>query len=564
MITSLNVKNLALIESAEVEFRDGLNVFTGETGAGKSLVIGSVNLALGGRVRSDIQRDENIPTEIELVFSLEEQDKYEIFKELDIPVEDDGLVIIRRKIDKGKSSAKINGRTVTGAQLKEVSSLLIDVHAQSDHQSLLYEKNHLLLLDRYGGEEIEGVKAEYGKKYLRYRKLKDEYENTDCDQSVLKREEDILKYETEEIKNAGLKEGEDAELEDSFRLMNESKKISLALNEVYNAVSAENEGASALLTRALRSFSAVSECDRNAENLYNELVSVDSLLGDFLRDLKGYSDTLEYSAEDFDRVTKRLDRINELKLKYGRTLEEINAALKEREDRLSILANYEEHVNNLKAEMDEAYREMSEEGAVLTSLRKKYAAVLSEAMVSGLKDLNFADSRFEVKVESDTSFGPTGGDRVYFNISTNPGEELMPLKDVASGGELSRIMLALKTVLADTDEIGTMIFDEIDSGISGRTAQKVSESLLKLSGSHQVILITHLPQIASMADNHYLIEKDVENGRTRTGIRDLSREEMITELARMLSGATVTETVLNNAREMKDLADREKERISGR
>ncbi len=558
MIVSLSVKNMALIESAEVELKKGLNVFTGETGAGKSLVIGSVNLALGGRVKGDIARDEDAPVEIELVFQTDKPKILNALSEMDIPVEEDGEIIIIRKIDKGRNRARINGQTVTGAQLKEISSLLLDLHAQSDHQSLLHEKNHLAILDRYGGSRIEEAAALYRENYLEYKRAEEEYESLDFDEASRKREMDLLRFETNEIREAGLKPGEDEELEESFRLMNNSKKITDALNETYNSVTSEDQGASSLIDRALRILGGISEYDRKAEILYNELGDIDSLLKDFLRDVLEYTDSLKYSGEEFLRVSGRLDLINGLKLKYGRAIPDILEALEEKEERLSLLENIEEHKTALKAAVDKAYSKMEEAGDRLSRIRKETAGVLSSALEEGLKDLNFNDSRFETRVEDSGSFGPEGRDRVYFMISTNPGEDIKPLKDIASGGELSRIMLAIKTVLADTDEIETLIFDEIDTGISGRTAQKVSESLTRLSGSHQVLLITHLPQIAAMADSHFLIKKDVEQGRTITSIEDLDREKMIGELSRMLSGATETERVRENAREMKDLADKEK------
>ncbi len=558
MIESLSVKNLALIESAEIEFGEGLNVFTGETGAGKSLVIGSVSLALGGRPKASLLRDGDEPAEIEMVFSVTDPKILKSLSDLDIPIDDDGRLIIRRKLEKGRSSARINGVSVTSAQLKEVSSLLLDLHAQSDHQSLLYEKNHLSLLDRYAGGELMDAKERYTADYEGYIKLKDEFEGMEKDEAGREREIGLLKFEIEDIKNASLHEGEDEELEDLFRMMNNLKKISDALNEVYTAVSPEGDGAAALTARALRLIANVTEYDKKAENLYNELSEIDSLLSDFQRELKDYTQSLDLSEEEFVRVTRRLDLINDLKQRYGRTFPEILSALKEREDRLFILENYEEQLRSLGEKLEAAKKKAAASALHLSDLRKRSAPVLSRAMEDGLKGLNFLDSRFEVRVEDTGSFGPEGRDRVYFLISTNPGEELKPLKDVASGGELSRIMLSLKTVLADTDEIETLIFDEIDTGISGRTAQKVSESLLSLSRSHQVILVTHLPQIAAMADFHYLISKEVEDGRTRTGIRSLDREEMVEELSRMLSGASVTERVMDNAREMKDLADKEK------
>ena len=558
MLLSLNVKNLALIENAEVNFGEGLNVFTGETGAGKSLVIGSVNMSLGGRVKSDMLRDSEKDAEVEMVFSVEDPAILENLKEMDLLSEDENIVIIRRKITGRGSSAKVNGRTVTNSELKSLSSLLIDVHAQSEHQSLLYEKNHLSFLDRYAGADVTEALESYRERYDAWRSLSEELESMDKDEAERKREEDLLLFEVSEIEGADLKSGEDESLEERFKLMNNSKRISEAAGEAFNYISSENDGAASSLSRALRTLSAVSEFDKKAEELCSELGDAEALVNDFLRDLDSYISDLEFSPEEYEEVTKRLDLINNLKMKYGRTIEDILDSLKEKEERLNVLQNFDSHLNELKIKTEKAYNEMEAKADRLSALRKEAAIAMGRDMEQSLKDLNFLDSRFEVCVEDLPSFGTEGKDRVYFKISTNPGEEMKPLKDVASGGELSRIMLSLKTVLADMDDIGTMIFDEIDTGISGRTAQKVSESLIKLSKDHQVILITHLPQIAAMADSHFLIEKNVEEGRTRTDIHSLDREDMINELGRMLSGESLTDAVMENAREMKDLADKKK------
>ena len=552
-----------MIESAEVNFGEGLNVFTGETGAGKSLVIGSVNLALGGRAKGNILRDDDSPVEIELVFSLEDPEKLSLLREMDVPVEEEGLIIIRRRISPGRNVAKVNGRTVTGAELREIGAVLIDIHAQSEHQSLLYEKNLILFLDKYAGTEAEEALSLYSEKYASWKSLEAELSDMETDASSRDKEAELLRYEINEIEEAKLKKDEDTELEDRFRLMNNSQKIAQGTDEAYNLLFGENEGAAASVIRAMRSMSGSSEYDSEAGKLYEEIANIDSLLSDLRRDLTGYISSLEYSPEEFTRVTERLDLINTLKMKYGRSVDEIEEALKNKQERLSVLENFDEHLKELKERYDIAFLEMEKAAEKLTSVRKEAALCLGKDMVTELADLNFLESEFKVEVERADSFSANGRDRVFFMISTNPGEDMKPLKDVASGGELSRIMLALKTVLADMDDIGTMIFDEIDTGISGRTAQKVSESLIKLSGSHQVILITHLPQIAAMADSHFLIEKQVEGGRTKTEILDLDREEMVKELGRMLSGASLTDRVMENAREMKDLADNKKQGRNG-
>ncbi|MCR4891663.1 MAG: DNA repair protein RecN [Lachnospiraceae bacterium] len=561
MLISLQVSNLALIEAAEVEFGQGLNVFSGETGAGKSLVIGSVNLALGGRAHGGIQRNPDKPAIIELVFSLSREEDREKLRELDLPIEEDGLVIIRRQIREGRSTTKLNGSTITGSQLKAAAGILLDIHGQHEHQSLLYAKNHLLILDRYSGTETERLLSDYKDKYHLYKKLEKELSESEKDESERIREMDLLSYEVKEIEDANIREGEDEELEERFRFMNHARKIAEAANEA-GAFMGGDESAGELTARAVRAMGAVAEYDKKADDLYQELIQIDTLISDFRRDMESYLSDLTFSEQEFREITDRLDRLNGLKLKYGNTLTQVLAAVEERKERLSVLENFDAYRSQLKEKAEKARKDLDLAAERLSERRRECALELGKRLKEALVGLNFQTVEFEIQVSTTPgTYLENGVDTVDFLISTNPGEPMRPLSDVASGGELSRIMLALKTVLADTDGIETLIFDEIDTGISGRTAQRVSESLLKLSGRHQVILITHLPQIAAMADHHFLIEKGVHDGRTETRIGELDRPEMIRELSRLLSGAEVTERVLENAEEMKGLAERMKAEI---
>ena len=562
MLISLSVNNLALIEKEEVTFGEGLNVFSGETGAGKSLVIGSVSLALGGKARADIARDPEKPAEVELVFALDREEERKKIRDLDIPVEDDGLVIIRRRFSGGRGTAKINGVTVTGSLLREISGILIDIHGQHEHQSLLYKKNHLLILDRYAGKKAEQLLENYRKHYHFVKSIRDELKSISTDESERLREADLLRYEIGEIEDASLKDGEDEALEERFAFMNNSRKIAEAAGEAASLIGGD-EAAGEMIGRAVRSFSVAADLDKDASGLMQELNDLDSLLSDIRRDLESYLSGLSFSEEEYTEVTERLNRINELKMKYGKSIPEILESLEVRQKKLEQLENADAYRAELEEKLAASEKELCSAAEELTVERKKNAAELGGRMKKALIGLNFETVQFEIAVRgADNGYTENGADDVEFMISTNPGESLKALKDVASGGELSRVMLALKTVLADTDRIDTLIFDEIDTGISGRTAQKVSESLASLSGRHQVILITHLPQIAAMADHHFLIKKTVEDGRTLTGIRELQREEIIDELGRMLSGAEMTETVRQNAEEMKELADKTKKKTS--
>ena len=554
MLISLNVKNLALIEKEEVYFSRGLNIFSGETGAGKSLLIGSVNLGLGGKAGKDIVRDISKPAEIELVFSLDSEEEKEKLEALDIPFDDEKTVIIKRRIKDGRSVFKVNGESVTLQALKEISSLLIDIHGQHDHQSLLYEKNHMKILDSFAGEECSKAYDMYLTQYNEYKALKEELERQDTDEASRVREADLLRYEIDEIESASLKEGEDEELEQQFHLMNNSRKIAEAIGTVSELIGG-NESAGDLVGRAVRSFSEISDFDENTRNLYSELESIDSMISDFRRDIESYLKDIDFSQDDFTSVASRLDVINQLKTKYGKDYDEIVNSLEERKERLEKIENFDIYLEKLKAEISDKEKKMQDNAAKLSKIRTKAANVLGNKLQEALVALNFLDVKFMIDVSPSKAYTVYGGDNVEFMISTNPGEPLRPLKNIASGGELSRVMLALKTVLADTDSIDTLIFDEIDTGISGRTAQKVSESLSKLSKRHQVICITHLPQIAAMADHHFLIAKRVKGEHTVTEIKELENEDITLELARMLGGAEVTDTVLRSASEMKKLAD---------
>ncbi len=560
MLISLSVNNLALIEKEEVNFGEGLNVFSGETGAGKSLVIGSVSLALGGKARADIARDPSRPAEVELVFALDREEERNMIREKDIPVEDDGLVIIRRKFSGGRGTTRINGITVTGAVLQEIAGVLIDIHGQHEHQSLLYKKNHLLILDRYAGKKTEELLSDYRGYFHEVKNIKNELAAISTDESERIREADLLRYEIKEIEEAELKEGEDETLEERFRFMNNARKITEAAGETAELIGGD-EAAGEMIGRAVRSFSQAAELDPGASGIMQEITDIDSLLSDLRRDLEAYMSGLSFSEEEYQSVTDRLNRINELKMKYGNSIQKILSELSAKQERLQQLENADQYRAELEQKLVGAEKKQALAAGELTTERKKNAAELGGSMKKALIGLNFETVQFEISVRPlENGFSENGADDVEFMISTNPGEAMRALKDVASGGELSRVMLALKTVLADTDMIDTLIFDEIDTGISGRTAQKVSESLASLSGRHQVILITHLPQIAAMADHHFLIKKSVEGGRTLTGIRELEKEEMIDELGRMLSGVEMTETVRQNAVEMKELADKTKKK----
>ena len=553
MLRSLHVKNLALIDEIEVEFGEGLNILTGETGAGKSIILGSVNLALGGRYTRDIIRDGADYGFVELTFEIRDPGQIERLKALDVFPEE-GMVVLSRRLMEGRSVSRINGETVTMGLLREVSAVLIDIHGQHEHQSLLYKKNHLEILDAFAREEGAGCRQAVQEAYRDYRACEKELEEVSMDESQRAKEMAFLEFEVEEIEKAALQEGEDEELESAYRRMANGRKIAGSALEAYRYTSEDPDSASENLSRAIRALSEAAECDEGARQLQEQVVEVDSLLNDLNRELSDYSKSCEYSEEELYETENRLNEINRLKVKYGGTVGEILAYQEQQAGKLEKLQDYEAYLAGLEKKAREAEALLVEACRSLSQVRKSQAAILEEAVQKGLEELNFADVRFEIHFEELKSYTGNGTDDVEFMISLNPGQPLRPLKDVASGGELSRIMLAIRTVMARRDDIETLIFDEIDVGISGRTAQKVSEKMALIGKTHQVICITHLAQIAAMADAHYVIEKTVEEMETRTRIRRLTEEDSVRELARILGGARITDAVLTNAREMKELA----------
>lgn len=556
MLTNLHVKNLALISELEVEFSPGLNILTGETGAGKSILIGSINLALGQKLDKGMLRRQDEPALVELIFQVDQPAVQEALLAQDIRPED-GQVIITRKMSGGRSVSRINGETCPASAVRRIASLLLDIHGQHEHQSLLYREKQLEILDEYGAEEILPVRDESGRLYREYQNLRSHLKEYEMDEEQRLREISFLEFEIEEIENAALQEGEDEKLEQEYRRLLNARRITEGLTGAYQCTGG-GEGAADLVGRALRELSAVQACDSQVEQLSSALKDVDTILNDFNRELSSYLAGQTFSEEQFFSTEQRLNQINHLKTKYGNTLERIREAKKEKETRLEELLHFQEKKEELGKSLKEAAQKYEKNAHKLHALRENYAKELKDKIVENLKELNFLDVVFEIAVTLQETYTPEGMDLVEYRISTNPGEPLRALAKVVSGGELSRIMLAIKTLLADRDDVGTLIFDEIDTGISGRTAQMVAEKMAVIGRSRQVLCITHLPQIAAMADAHFEIAKAVENGETRTGIRRLDHEESVRELARMLGGAKITGAVLKNAGEMKELAQVQK------
>lgn len=553
MLLNLYVKNLAIIDEVEVDFAEKLNVLTGETGAGKSIIIGSVNIALGGKVSKDMIRKDAEFALVELTFLVEDEKLRARIEELGVSFEEDTLVI-SRKITSTRTVNRMNGESVTIAVIKKVADLLIDIHGQNEQQSLLHKAKHLEIVDRYAKEQMKGKDILLAQSYHNYKSLLEEKAQNEMPEEKRLREISFLEYELEEIENANLKSGEEEELAAEYRRLSNATDIAQGLSEIYGMMSQENGAVSDKISEGLRVLSKISEYDEGVAEFWKQLSDIDALVTDFNRDISDYMDGFDVGFRDLDTVERRLDLVRSIKAKYGAATKEVFAYADKVRKQLEQYQKYEAYQKDLQEKIEKEQKKLQKLSGEVSSVRKKCAKVLKKEITQALIDLNFLQVKFEIAVRSREEFSAKGLDDIEFMISTNPGEELKTLGSAASGGELSRIMLAVKAVLAEHDEIGTMIFDEIDVGISGRTAQMVAEKMSLIGRKHQVICISHLAQIAAMADTQFLIEKENDREHTRSQIRQLNQEESVQELARILGGAQITDAVLGSAREMKELA----------
>ncbi len=560
MLLNVNVKNLALIKQADIYFDEGMNILTGETGAGKSIIIGSILIALGGKVPKDMIREDEKEALVELVFQIQDEETKAKLREQGIETEEDDQVIITRKIMNGRSLIKVNGESFTVGNLKKVTELLIDIHGQHDHQSLLKQSRHLEILDEFSEKTSGDVKSKVRQTYKEWKELKKSLEEFDMDDETRNREISFCQYEINEIDEAALRPGEYAELEERYKKMSSSKQLIETMNEVYGLTGYENDySAAEQIGRASSMIQSLLPLDSTLESLVSSFMDLEAICQDVNRNIKTYVEELAFDEEQTAETEERLDLLNKFRQKYANladkteVIEKILEYRDRQKEKLDKLLHLEEQKHELIRQTAVKEQQLKELSETLSEIRKKQAKKLEKDIISVLKGLNFLDVKFEITFSKRPDFNENGTDEVEFMISTNPGEPLRPLTKIASGGELSRIMLGIKTIMAAKDNIDTLIFDEIDTGISGRTAQMVAERMKEVSRVHQIICITHLPQIAAMADMHFLIEKSVVHRETVTAIHTLNENESVAEIARMLSGSQITETVLENAREMKKL-----------
>ena len=552
MLLSLHVKNFAIIDEVYVDFGPGMNILTGETGAGKSILLGSVNAALGGKVSREMLGRNADYALAELIFDGEDEGISKLLEEHEIPVEEN-LIISRRISDNGRSISRVNGEVVNTGFLKELSERLLEVYGQRENQTLLDQKNQLRLVDRFAKEQTGPLLSEIRTAYGAYRQTLREYEEAESHAESRTRELSLLRYEHEEIERANPKPGEDTELEERYRILSNRSRLLEAAGEADRLLCTDSDSAADLVGRTLRQMGRVLSYDAKLDDIYREIEQVEQQLRDIGAGLADYVDDLDSDAGELAETEERLNLLNRLKAKYGKTVEDIRAYDAELAVKIDRLENFDRYLEELKANVRKQEKKLAELCGKLGEVRRTAAGKLEERIHDALTDLNFPDVVFRIAIETVPMTGD-GTESAEFLISVNPGEPVRPLAKIASGGELSRISLAVKSVFAGKDEIETLILDEIDTGVSGRTAQKVAEKMATIAKEHQILCITHLPQIAAFASKHFLIEKATDGTSTKTGVTPLNEEQTVKELARMLSGAQITESVMANAKEMRALA----------
>lgn len=569
MISQILIKNIALIDELSIDFHKGFNVLTGETGAGKSIIIDSVNLALGERADRDLIQSGKDYARVELLFTIASKSSpvNKILEEFGITSEPDGsLLLVRELTVQGKNLCRVNGRTVTLTMLRELTKHLVDVHGQHQHQYLLNTESHIDFIDQFGKNELDKEKSLLKEKYHEWKKIEKEIKRIKGINKDGVRQMDLLLYQINEISEANLALDEEENLKNELNLLLNAEKVINSTNCAYQNLytgSMDNPSIMDKLAEVIKQLETAKEIDKSLEDIVMQLNNMQYTLEDATIMLRDYKDNLNHEPSRIEEIEERLQQIKNLKRKYGNSIREILDFKDKLEAEYQMLEDSQSKLEKLESECNRVYTEVLTQCKKISNIRRQYAKKLEKDLVKQLKDLNMNEARFSVLVQeadldSDQSnlyITENGYDTVEFLISANPGEPLKPLAKIISGGEMSRVMLALKTILGDKDQVPTMIFDEIDVGISGHTAQKVAEKIGKISKQHQVITVTHLPQIASMADRHFEIHKVVKNEQTNTQVTELTYEERIRAIARMLGGVKITDLSLGHARDLIESAN---------
>lgn len=559
MIVELNISNFAIIDDLKINFSKGFNVLTGETGAGKSIIVEGISLILGGRASRDLIKSGKEKATLEGLFYLENPKKINgLLNNYGIDTDPNNYLLISREIHiNGRSISRLNGRTVTLTMLNDITCNLVDIHGQHEHQSLLNVDNHIKLIDSFGDDKFFNLINETSSKYEKMNKEKRNLKKLSLNNIERDREIDLLKYQLNEIKEANLSEDKEEELIKEYTKMSNIKEIGYSLGEIADVLNSRDYNHISVLdgiNKTIAKIGEVKSFDNRLEEFSNILEDISFQLQDLSRDMMNYIENLELDEERLEFLEERINKINDLKKKYGNTIEDIFKYKETIENRLDVLINIEEEIEKSNNRIKSIEKVLIKDCTKLTNIRKELSKNLEVLITKELKELNMNSVVFKVKHDKQDNFTANGWDRIEFLISTNKGEDLKPLSKIVSGGEMSRIMLAFKRILADSDNIPCLIFDEIDAGISGRTAQIIGEKIKMISNNHQVISISHLPQIAALADTHFLIEKKVLGNRTTTRVRKLDDGERIDELARLLGGVDLTETTKLHAKEMLDMS----------
>lgn len=558
MLEKLYVKNFILIDEIEVDFKDGLNVLSGETGAGKSIVIGSLNFVLGGKADKTIVKKGCDTAEVSALIYVENKNTLDILKSMDVEIDDDNYILLKRTFNtKGKSYCKINGSPATVSMIRNIASHLVDIHGQHDHQSLLNPKSHITLLDRLCEKELDEPMAQLSKLYNQYKEITKVLREIDINDKDIADRVELYKYQIDEITSANLKIGEDEELHEKRKILSNSHKLHKLIDDSLNYIS-RSSGANAMdcISYAIDNLNTIAEIDEDRAGLADDLHNIYAYMEDIVNKLSHYADTIESNPEELSIVEDRLQLIYDLKKKYGNTIEDINKFKETVSVKLEKIENSEELLKEYLLKKQNITAKIQKICLKITQIRKEKSISIEKNIKEILRDLSMPNAEFKVSIEPKDGFDKNGADIVEFMFSANIGEDIKPLSKIASGGEMSRMMLALKTVLADVDNIETFIFDEIDTGISGRAAQKVAEKMCIVAKKHQILCITHLPQIAAMADYNFVIEKIVENNTAKTIILELSPNKVYNEIARLIGGTTITDVTVDAAKEMKILANK--------
>lgn len=563
MLLQLNIKNFALIEDLSIDFEKGFNILTGETGAGKSIIIDAINFVLGGKSAKEMIRTGENKTFVEVIFEIKNSETIEMLKDMEIEF-DDLIIIARETFKSGKSIIKINNKAFSISDVKKITSTLINIHGQHENQKLLNSSSHIYYLDKYGSEKLNGLISQYSLLYKRLQEINKEIDELGANNGEREKTIDFLKYQIDEISNAKLIINEDVELKNKFSILSNSEKINNSLISSYNILYNSNDNfisAYDLINKAIKELRNIEKLMDSIPPLVSSLEEAYFNIEQNINEIRDIKESIIYDKDELETINSRIFLIDSLKKKYGTTIEDILAYKSKISNEYNKLVNSNKIIEELNREKNKIIDSMEKCSKKIHDIRCSIGEELEKKIKLELNYVGLEKSNIKIQVNYEEEFFANGRDKVQFLISTNPGEPLKPLDKVVSGGELSRIMLSLKTVFVDKDEIPSVIFDEIDTGISGRIAQSVGEKMYLISTLHQVFCVTHLPQIASMSDTHFIVSKEVQNEKTYTHIIKLNNLEKENEIARMIGGTNITDLTLQNSKEMIKLATERKKNL---